>query len=128
VVPLAVVAWLATALRLSIHESWPRPRASPPRVRAIFIVLLAVTIAVAMKIVGILLVMAFLVVPAVAARPLTGTPERMVVLTALIAGASVLAGLWLSATFDSPGGPSIVIVMSVAAGLSLTAAGLRQRR
>ena len=81
--------------------------------RTVFIVLLAVTIAVAMKIVGILLVMAFLVVPAVAARPLTRTPERMVVLTALIAAASVVAGLWLSATVDSPGGPSIVIVMSV---------------
>jgi zinc transport system permease protein len=72
--------------------------------------------------------MAFLVVPAVAARPLTGTPERMVVLTALIAAVSVLVGLWLSAAFDSPGGPSIVLVMSLAAGLSLTAAGLRQRR
>ncbi len=89
-------------------------------VRTVFIVLLAVTIAVAMKIVGILLVMAFLVVPAVAARPMSGTPERMVLLTALIAMASVLAGLWLSATVDSPGGPSIVIVMSILAGLSLS--------
>ena len=77
--------------------------------RTVFIVLLAVAIAVAMKIVGILLVMAFLVVPAVAARPLSGTPERMVLLTALIAACSVVAGLWLSATVDSPGGPSIVI-------------------
>ena len=57
------------------------------RIRAIFILLLAVTIAVAMKIVGVLLVMAFLVVPAVTARPLAATPERMVVLTALVAGA-----------------------------------------
>jgi zinc transport system permease protein len=81
-----------------------------------------------MKIVGILLVMAFLVVPAVAARPLAGTPERMVVLTALIAAGSVVAGLWLSANFDSPGGPSVVLVMAVVAGLSLTlAAGKRAR-
>ena len=89
-------------------------------VRTVFIVLLAVTIAVAMKIVGILLVMAFLVVPAVAARPLSRTPERMVLLTGLIAMGSVIAGLWLSAAVDSPGGPSIVIVMSVLAGLSLS--------
>jgi zinc transport system permease protein len=68
--------------------------------------------------------MAFLVVPAVAARPLARTPERMVLLTALIAAASVVAGLWLSATVDSPGGPSVVIVMSVLAGLSLTWATL----
>jgi zinc transport system permease protein len=72
--------------------------------------------------------MAFLVVPAVAARPLAGTPERMVLLTAVVAAASVVLGLSLSATFDSPGGPSIVIVMSLAAAASLTAAGLIRRR
>jgi zinc transport system permease protein len=127
---LAVVAWLwQPLLRLAVHEELAAAEGvDRRRVRAVFTVLLAVTIAVAMKIVGFLLVMAFLVVPAVAARPVAGTPERMVALTALLAGLSVLAGLWLSATFDWPGGPSIVIVMSLAAGISLTAAGLRGRR
>jgi zinc transport system permease protein len=87
-----------------------------------------VTIAVAMKIVGILLVMAFLVVPAVAARPFAATPWHMVVLTATVAVASVLAGLWLSATWDTPGGPSIVIVMSILAGLALSWAALGRPR
>ncbi len=119
---LAVVAWLwQPLLRLAVHEELAAAEGvDRETVRTVFIVLLAVTIAVAMKIVGILLVMAFLVVPAVAARPLARTPERMVVLTALIAAASVVAGLWLSATVDSPGGPSIVIVMSILAGLSFS--------
>jgi ABC-type Mn2+/Zn2+ transport system permease subunit len=52
----------------------------------------------------------------------------MVLLTALVAGASVFAGLWASATFDWPGGPSIVILMSLAAGVSLTAAARKGRR
>jgi zinc transport system permease protein len=127
---LAVVAWLwQPLLRLAVHEELAAAEGvDRRRVRAVFTILLAVTIAVAMKIVGFLLVMAFLVVPAVAARPVAGTPERMVLLTALIAGSSVLAGLWLSATFDWPGGPSIVIVMSLAAVFSLTAAGLKGRR
>jgi zinc transport system permease protein len=130
IVVLAAVAWLwQPLLRLAVHEELAAAEGvDRSRIRAIFIMLLAVTIAVAMKIVGVLLVMAFLVVPAVTARPLAVTPERMVVLTALIAGASVLAGLWLSATLDSPGGPSIVIVMAAAAGLSLTAAALRAGR
>ena len=104
---LAVVAWLwQPLLRLAVHEELAAAEGvDRETVRTVFIVLLAVTIAVAMKIVGILLVMAFLVVPAVAARPLARTPERMVALTALIAAASVLAGLWLSATVDSPGRP-----------------------
>ena len=37
-------------------------------------------------------------------------------------------GLWLSASIDSPGGPSIVLIMSAAAAISLTAAGLKARR
>jgi zinc transport system permease protein len=127
---LVLVTWLwQPLLRLAVHEDLAAAEGvARERVRMVFTVLLAVTIAVAMKIVGILLVMAFLVVPAVAARPLTGSPERMVVLTALIAVASVIVGLWLSSSFDSPGGPSIVLVMSLCAALSLTAAGLKQRR
>jgi zinc transport system permease protein len=115
---LAVVAWLwQPLLRLAVHEELAAAEGvDRETVRTVFIVLLAV----AMKIVGILLVMAFLVVPAVAARPLARTPERMVALTALIAAGSVVAGLWLSATVDSPGGPSIVIVMSILAGISVS--------
>lgn len=121
-VVLAVVAWLwQPLLRLAVHEELAAAEGvNREVVRTSFIVLLAVTIAVAMKIVGILLVMAFLVVPAVAARPLAETPERMVLLTGAIAAFSVVSGLWLSATFDSPGGPSIVLIMSALAGLSLS--------
>lgn len=119
---LAVIAWLwQPLLRLAVHEDLAAAEGvDRETVRTVFIVLLAVAIAVAMKIVGILLVMAFLVVPAVAARPLSGTPERMVVLTGLIAAASVIAGLWLSASVDSPGGPSIVLIMSLLAAVSLS--------
>jgi zinc transport system permease protein len=125
---LVLVAWLwQPLLRLAVHEELAAAEGvGRERVRALFTVLLAVTIAVAMKIVGILLVMAFLVVPAVAARPLSASPERMVALTALVAAASVLVGLWLSATFDAPGGPSIVLVMSLLAALSLTAAARKR--
>jgi zinc transport system permease protein len=125
---LILVAWMwQPLLRLAVHaELAAAEGVARERMRALFTVLLAVTIAVAMKIVGILLVMAFLVVPAVAARPLSASPERMVALTALVAALSVLVGLWLSATFDAPGGPSIVLVMSLLAALSLTAAARKR--
>jgi zinc transport system permease protein len=124
-VVLALTVWLWRPLvRLSLHEDLATAEGINPRTpRALFDILLAVTIAVSMKIIGILLVMAFLVVPAVAARPLASTPERMAVIAALIAAVSVVAGLALSLYTDAPGGPSIVLAMCSIAVISLLAMG-----
>ena len=124
---LALTVWLWKPLvRLSLHEDLATAEGIDPRVpRLLFDMLLAVTIAVAMKIVGILLVMAFLVVPAVAARPLADTPERMAIIAAIIAALSVVAGLALSLYGDVPAGPGIVLAMCAAAAISLLAMGRR---
>ena len=115
-------------VRLSLHEDLATAEGVDPRLsRALFDIMLAVTIAVAMKIVGILLVMAFLIVPAVAARPLASTPERMAGIAAIIAVLGVVAGLVLSSKLDTPGGPSIVLMMTLLAAFSLLAAS-RVRR
>jgi zinc transport system permease protein len=128
-VVLAAVFYLWRPLvRLSLNEDLATAEGINPRLpRAVFDLLLAVVIAVAMKIVGVLLVMAFLVVPAVAARPLSGTPERMALLAAAIAILSVVLGLWLSLSSDVPGGPSIVLAMCTIAAISLLAGSRRQR-
>lgn len=127
-VVLAAVFYLWEPLvRLSLHEDLATAEGVNPRLpRVAFDLLLAVVIAVAMKIVGVLLVMAFLVVPAVAARPLSGTPLQMVALAALIAVVSSISGLYLSLSSDLPGGPSIVIAMCTVAAISLLAGSRRQ--
>jgi len=129
VVVLAIALYLWQPLvRLSLHEDLATAEGINPRLpRAAFDLLLAVVIAVAMKIVGVLLVMAFLVVPAVAARPLSDTPERMAVLAAGIAVLGVILGLWLSLSSDVPGGPSIVIALCTIAAISLLAGSRRGR-
>jgi zinc transport system permease protein len=115
-------------VRLSLHEDLATAEGINPRFsRAAFDFLLAVVIAVAMKIVGVLLVMAFLVVPAVAARPLSATPERMAALAAAAAILGVILGLWLSLSTDVPGGPSIVIALCTIAAISLLAGSRRGR-
>lgn len=126
---LALTVWLWRPLvRLSLHEDLATAEGIDPRVaRGAFDIMLAVVIAVAMKIVGILLVMAFLIVPAVAARPLAATPERMAVIAAAIAALSAIAGIGLSLNFDTPGGPSIVLAMTSFAALSVLAAGWLKR-
>jgi zinc transport system permease protein len=128
-VVLGVVFYLWKPLvRLSLHEDLATAEGVNPRLsRGAFDLMLAIVIAVAMKIVGVLLVMAFLVVPAVAARPLSGTPGRMAILAAAIAILSVVLGLWLSLSSDIPGGPAIVLAMCAIAAISLLAGSRRQR-
>lgn len=107
-------------LRLAVHEELAMAEGVPRgQVRAAFIILLALTIAIAIKIVGILLAIAFLIVPVVAARPLSRTPEQLVTIAALTGVASVAGGLTLSSSLDAPGGPAIVLCMAILAGLSL---------
>ena len=115
-------------LSLAVHEELAAAEGiDRNRVRAIFVLLLAVVIAMAMKIVGVLLTVAFLIIPAAAARPLSTTPERMVALAAVIGAGGVAAGLTLSLTVDTPSGPSIVVVLGLVALASVTWASLRSR-
>ncbi len=80
------------------------------RDKLIFTLSLALFVALAMKLVGILLITAMLILPAAAAAPLARSPERMVALSALIGSLSVLGGLWMSWEADTPAGPSIIVV------------------
>ena len=73
-----------------------------------FMLLLAVIVALAMKVVGILLVTSLIIIPAAAARRLSATPEQMAALAAGGGCIAVAGGLWGSMQFDTPSGPSIV--------------------
>jgi zinc transport system permease protein len=78
-------------------------------VRLGFMLLVAVFVALSIKIVGILLVSALLIIPAATARKFSETPERMVVIAALIGCAAVILGLFMSLHFNTPAGASIVV-------------------
>ncbi len=77
-------------------------------VHLVFMLLIAVVIAVAMKVVGVLLVTAMMIIPPAAARHFARTPEHMAVL-AIVAGIGATAmGLGASLFWDTPTGPSII--------------------
>jgi zinc transport system permease protein len=85
-----------------------------PRIeRLVLSVALAVVVALAIRVVGSLLISALLIVPAAAARGLAPTPERMAASATAIAAASVVGGLWASLRLDTPAGPSIVAAAAV---------------
>ena len=78
-------------------------------VRLAFMILLAVFVAVAMKVVGVLLITSMLIIPAAAARAVSHTPEGMAWLAALLGGLAVVAGLLASLVWDLPSGPAMVV-------------------
>jgi zinc transport system permease protein len=71
--------------------------------------LIALAVAIGMKVVGILLIVSLLIIPAAAARQLARSPEQMAVLAALAGAMAVALGLGGSLTFDTPAGASIVV-------------------
>jgi zinc transport system permease protein len=118
---LLAIIW-PRLLALAIHEELAIAEGiDHRRTKAVFILLLALVVAMAMKIIGLLLVVAFFIMPAVAARPFSRTPEQMALLAAGIGIAGVLAGFGLSLQLDVPGGPAIVLVLAAMAGGSLVA-------
>jgi zinc transport system permease protein len=121
-VVLAIVTWLwNTLVAIAVHEELAAAEGlDTRRAEAALILILAFTIAIAMKIVGVLLIIAFLIMPAAAARPFASTPETMVVLAGVFGVAGAIGGLFLSSSWDIAGGPSIVLVLSAIAGFSLT--------
>ncbi|MCQ0986334.1 metal ABC transporter permease [Jiella marina] len=82
---------------------------SPGRARLVFMLLMALVIAIAMKIIGILLITALLIIPAATARRFAATPEMMACLAAGFGALAAVGGLYLSLGFDTPSGPSIVV-------------------
>lgn len=88
-------------------------------IRLIFMVMMALVIAVAMKIVGILLITSLLIIPAATARRFANTPEQMAGLAIVVGCVSVGLGLLLSLYGDTPAGPSVVVAASTMFTLSL---------
>ncbi|MBL1406523.1 MAG: metal ABC transporter permease [Rhizobiales bacterium] len=82
---------------------------NPDRVNIIFMLLMAMVIAIALKIIGVLLITAMLIIPAAAARRLSAGPEQMAVFASIIGMLSVVMGLYGSLEYDLPSGPAIVV-------------------
>ncbi len=84
-----------------------------------FMLLLALFIAISMKVVGILLITALLIIPAASARYFARTPEQMALLASLMGCLAVGGGLSASLQWDLPAGPAVVLVAVLLFSLSL---------
>ena len=125
---LLVLAGLAfiwqPLIALTVHEDIAAAEGiRTSLIRMTFTALIALTVAIAMKIVGVLLVTALLIVPAATARRFAATPEAMAIGAAVAGIIAVIAGLAGSLTWDTPSGPSMVGAAVIAFALVTVAGG-----
>jgi zinc transport system permease protein len=99
----------ALALARGVNTAWHRMA---------FTTLLALAVGGSINAVGVLLVSAFIVIPASTARLWSQHFQTYILLSAGLGALSALLGILASALFDLPSGPSIVITQLMGFGLS----------
>lgn len=128
-----VLAWALSAMVLALLvASWRpivlstlhRDLAAVEGVRVVqtdllFLVLTALVVATAMRIAGIILVTALLIVPAATAQNLARTFRGMVAWSVVVSLLAVFGGLLLSFALNLPSGPTMVVTAAALFGLSL---------
>jgi ABC-type Mn2+/Zn2+ transport system permease subunit len=85
----------------------------------LFLLLLAGIVALAIKLVGIVLVTALLIIPAATAHNLTRSLSTLFIGSISISLTSIILGMLLSVVFNSASGPTIVLTGSAFFALSL---------
>lgn len=80
-----------------------------PITKFILTILLALTIGIAMKFVGALIITALLIIPAATAKYYAKNPESMAIIAILIGMISIIGGILFSLCYDTPTGPSVVL-------------------
>lgn len=79
------------------------------RLRLLSMVLIAVTVAIAMKVVGVLLITAMLIVPAATASRFSRSPEQVALGAVALGMLAVVGGLAAAWMLDTPAGATIVV-------------------
>jgi len=114
-IALVLLMWLwRPLLAITLHEDLARVEGvRVDLVQLSFSCLLALVVAIMMKVVGLLLITSLFILPAAAVRRLSRSPEQMAALAAVAGVISVCAGLYGSWQFDTPAGPSIVVAAAL---------------
>jgi len=98
------------------------------RIDALLMLLLSFSILASMKVLGVTLIAAALVIPPVVARMLTHSFKRMLVLSSAVGGLSGLVGMYLSYHLDVSSGATIVLVNFVLFAVVYGVTGRRGHR
>ena len=93
----------------------------------LILVLSALTVVIAIKVVGLILVIALLTIPIYIAEKLSNSLGIMMFVSGVLSSIFTLCGLWLSYSYDLTSGASIIIVSAISLGLFLLGNNLKTK-
>lgn len=97
-------------LSLTVHEDLAHTEGvAVAKVKVMYMLLIAFLVAVALKVIGVLLITALMIIPAAAARTISSTPLQMILFSSIGGIISVCSGIAVSSQWDVPTGPAIVL-------------------
>ncbi len=109
-----------TIVAVSFDEDFARTRHLPVRfINVMMMVMVSVGIVLAIKMIGVMLLMSLVSLPQLAAERLTHSYRRMMLISGLVSLIGCLGGLWLSVIIDVPASAVIVILLALLYALSL---------
>ncbi|RLC94991.1 MAG: metal ABC transporter permease [Chloroflexi bacterium] len=127
VIVVTVVLLYKEFLALSFDEEFGAVVGVPvERLYLLLLCLIALTVVVLIRVVGIILVIALLTIPAAVARQLTHDMKKMMVLATVLGALFAFFGLWLSYEFDVASGATIILLGGAAMLASFGFSGLRR--
>ncbi|HSC75587.1 MAG TPA: iron chelate uptake ABC transporter family permease subunit [Pseudomonadales bacterium] len=101
-------------IAITVHEELASAEGiNVSRIRTALMLMMALTVAVAMKVVGVLLMTSLLIIPAAIAQRFARSPEQMAWIASITGVLAVISGLLLSWFANSPVGPSIVLLAGI---------------
>ena len=114
IIGLVVFLLYKELLAISFDEEFSTVAGLPTeRLYLILLCLVALTVVVLIRVVGIILVIALLTIPAAMARQFTHSFKKMMLLSALWGIVFTQCGLWLSYLLDWPSGATIILVAGI---------------
>ena len=115
------------ALSMISRELAVSSRVKVEQVNLIYLLLVAMIVAVGIKEVGTILVGAVVIVPAAAARNVSSSLYRYALLSGLFGVISAISGVLLSSVVNFPAGPLVVIVGALIFAVGLAASSISKR-
>lgn len=124
-----VIFWYRDILAVSYDPEYARLRGvNVTFFYTLILILSALTVVIAIKVVGLILVIAMLTIPVYIAEKLSNALLEMMFISGAIATLFTLIGLWFSYTYDLSSGASIIIISAFSLGLFLLLIYIKERR